>query len=157
MRSRLEKHVLYYHRGFAEDVGFTASFKPLLIRFAQPKCAAVVGEGWYVVKKVPNKLRLLVTPGDLEPLSRGDLARLAARMRVRFYRLVSSGVNSDKVAVVEPAGVPPSEVVALLRLRPAGEVEFARVLWIQLASELRGAEKVVASRNGGLLLVVVAT
>ena len=69
MRSRLDRYVLYYHRGFTEDVGFIASFKPLLIRFIQAKYAGIIEEGWYAVKKVLNRLKLLVTPDDLPPLT----------------------------------------------------------------------------------------
>ena len=155
MRSRLEKYVLYYHRGFAEDSGFTASFKPLLIRFTQLKYATIVEKGWYTVRKVPNKPKLLVTPDVLTPLTSAELAKLVARMRMRFYKLVNSNVKSDSVAVVKPSDIPLVDTVALLKLRESGKLEFTLVPRIQLASELRGAERVVVSRNGDMLLVVV--
>jgi len=155
VRSRLEKYVLYCHRGFAEDVGFTASFKPVAIQFTQAKYAGIVKEGWYTVRKVPNKPKLLVTPDDLAPLTNAELARLVARMRMRFYKLVNSNVKSDRVAVAKLSDIPPVDVVALLKLRKSGELEFTRVPWIQVSSELRGAERVVVSRNGGMLLAVV--
>jgi len=155
MRSRLEKYVLYCHRGFAEDLGFTASFKPVTIQFTQTKYAGIVKEGWYTVRKVPNKPKLLVTPDDLTPLTNAELAKLVARMRMRFYKLVNSNVKSDRVAVVKPSDIPLVDTVALLKLRESGKLEFTLVPRIQLASELRGAERVVVSRNGDMLLVVV--
>jgi len=156
MRSRLEKYVLYYHRGFIEDVGFTASFKPVAIQFTQAKYAGIVKEGWYTVRKVPNKLKLLVTPDDLTPLTNAELAKLVTRMRMRFYKLVNSNVKSDRVAVVKPSDIPPVDVVALLKLRESGELEFAKVLAFHAYAEIRRFERVIVSRNGDLVLIVVA-
>ena len=156
MRSRLEKYVLYYHKGLREDIGFTASFKPLLIRFTQLKYATIVEEGWYMVKKVPNKPKLLVTSDDLIPLTGAELTKLVASMRMRFYKLVNSNVKSVRLAVVKPKDIPLVDIVALLKLRESGELEFAKVLAFHAYAEIRRFKRVIVSRNGDLVLIVVA-
>jgi len=75
---------------------------------------------------------------------------------MRFYKLVSGDINSNKIAVVNPSKIPVDDVLLLLKLKPTGEVEFAKLPALQAYMEIRKYYKAIVSRNGDFVLIVVA-
>jgi len=157
-KSRLGKYVIYRHDGFPEALGFTASFKPVLISFRRIKDAIKLKQGWYIVHKKPNKEKLLVRLEDLEPIDSMFLLWLGKRMRKRFTAIVKEQGKVDVgMKVVAPREVPISDrTLGVLKLKPRGVIEFKRLSWGQALLELKFSEKILVSRNGNLMLLTVA-
>ena len=156
-KSRLSKYVLYYHEGLKEDMGFTASFKPVLISFKRIGDLSNLRRGWYLVYRKPNKEKLMIGLEDIEVLNLRDLLWLGVRMRMRFFKITRKyGRVDNDMRVVKPRGIPPVDgVVGVLVLKPGGVIDFKKLSWTQTLVEVKGAEKVLVSRNKELVLVIV--
>ncbi len=89
VKSRLSKHVFMFFMGEKRTIGFTGSFRPILIKI---KRGINLLPGWYLVnKRAKNKTIIINDYSDLKHLDYDDVFNYRERMLIRYSKLVNQG------------------------------------------------------------------
>lgn len=90
MKSRLSSTVLFYFTGGVRSPGFSASFRPIIVKIVRRHLLKTMPRGWYrIEKRVRNTYVSIRSADDVTLLQYSDIRGVATRMKIRFAKLLN--------------------------------------------------------------------